>query len=55
MTPSFVPEPGEMVLVVRPDVVTGRRFDVHRFDRQARTDPAQPTKPRLAVIPDREP
>ena len=45
MTPSFVPEPGEMVLVVRPDVVTGRRFEVHRSDRQARPEPAQPTKP----------
>ncbi len=45
MTPSFVPKPGEMVLVVRPDIVTGRRFDVHRSDRQARTDPAQPPRP----------
>ena len=26
----LVPEPGDMLLVVRPDILTGRRFDVHR-------------------------
>jgi hypothetical protein len=25
----LVPEPGDMVLVIRPDILTGRRFDVH--------------------------
>ncbi len=42
MTRSFVPKPGEMVLVVRPDIVTGRRFEVHR---RARADPARSPKP----------
>ena len=26
----LVPEPGDMVLVVRPDILTGRRFEVRR-------------------------
>ncbi len=26
----LVPEPGDMLLIVRPDLVTGRRFQVHR-------------------------
>jgi uncharacterized protein len=26
----LVPEPGDMVLVIRPDAVTGRRFEVQR-------------------------
>lgn len=26
----LVPEPGDMLLVVRPDILTGRRFDVRR-------------------------
>jgi hypothetical protein len=26
----LVPEPGDMVLVIRPDTVTGRRFEVQR-------------------------
>jgi hypothetical protein len=26
----FVPEPGDMVLAVRPDIHTGRRFEIHR-------------------------
>jgi nitroimidazol reductase NimA-like FMN-containing flavoprotein (pyridoxamine 5'-phosphate oxidase superfamily) len=26
----LVPEPGDMVMVIRPDTVTGRRFDVQR-------------------------
>jgi len=32
----LIPEPGEMVLLIRPDVVTGRRFEVHSTpqDRQ---------------------
>jgi nitroimidazol reductase NimA-like FMN-containing flavoprotein (pyridoxamine 5'-phosphate oxidase superfamily) len=26
----LVQEPGDMVLVIRPDILTGRRFDIHR-------------------------
>ncbi len=26
----FVPEPGDMVMSIRPDMLTGRRFDLHR-------------------------
>ena len=26
----LVPEPGDMVMVIRPDILTGRRFDLHR-------------------------
>jgi hypothetical protein len=26
----LVPEPGDMVLVVRPDILTGRRFEIRR-------------------------
>jgi hypothetical protein len=26
----LVPEPGDMVLVLRPDILTGRRFEVRR-------------------------
>ena len=26
----LVPEPGDMLLVIRPDIVTGRRFQIHR-------------------------
>lgn len=26
----LVPEPGDMLLVLRPDIVSGRRFEIHR-------------------------
>jgi nitroimidazol reductase NimA-like FMN-containing flavoprotein (pyridoxamine 5'-phosphate oxidase superfamily) len=45
MTRSLVPKPGEMLLVVRPDIVTGRRFEVRRSGHRARSDPAMPSKP----------
>jgi hypothetical protein len=26
----LVPEPGDMLLIVRPDIVSGRQFQIHR-------------------------